>query len=34
MAGDWGTQHDENLHNLCFPPDVIRTMKLLRIRWM
>jgi hypothetical protein len=33
MVGGWRKLHNEELHNLYFPPDMIRLIKSMRMRW-
>jgi hypothetical protein len=33
LTGDWRKQHNEELHNLYFSPNIIRMIKSRRIRW-
>jgi hypothetical protein len=33
VMGDWRKLHDEELHNLYFSPNIIRTLKSRRMRW-
>jgi hypothetical protein len=33
VAGSWRRLHNEELHNLCTSPNIIRVMKCRRIRW-
>jgi hypothetical protein len=34
VAGGWRRLHNEELHNLYTSPDVIREIKLRRMRWV
>jgi hypothetical protein len=34
VIGGWRKLHNEELHNLYFPPYSIRTMKLGRMKWV
>jgi hypothetical protein len=34
LAGSWRKLQYEKLHNLNAPPDIIRVIKLRRMRWM
>jgi hypothetical protein len=33
VIGSWGKLHNEELHNLCCSPSIIRIMKSRRMRW-
>jgi hypothetical protein len=33
VTGDWRKLHNEELHNLCSLPSIIRMMKPRRMRW-
>jgi hypothetical protein len=33
VTGDWRKLHNEELHNLCFPPNIIIMTKSRRMRW-
>jgi hypothetical protein len=33
VTGGWRWLHNEQLHNLCYSPSIIRMMKLRRMRW-
>jgi hypothetical protein len=33
MTGDWRKLHNEELHNLYSSPNIIRMIKLRRMRW-
>jgi hypothetical protein len=33
MTGGWRKLHNEELHNLCFSPSIIRIIKSRRMRW-
>jgi hypothetical protein len=33
LIGCWRKLHEEEHHNLCCPPSVIRTMKSRKMRW-
>jgi hypothetical protein len=33
VTGDWRELHNEELHNLYSSPNIIRTIKSLRMRW-
>jgi hypothetical protein len=33
MIGGWRKMHNEELHNLCSSPSIIRMMKSRRINW-
>jgi hypothetical protein len=33
VMGDWRKLHNEELHNLCSSPSIIRVIKSRRIRW-
>jgi hypothetical protein len=33
IIGSWRKRHNEELHNMCSPPNVIRMIKSRRIRW-
>jgi hypothetical protein len=33
VAGDWRRLHNEELHNLCPSPSIIRVSKSRRVRW-
>jgi hypothetical protein len=33
VTGDWRKLHNEELHNLCTSPDIIRQVKSRRMRW-
>jgi hypothetical protein len=33
VTGDWRELHNEELHNLCSSPDIIRMIKSRRMRW-
>jgi hypothetical protein len=33
VMGDWRKLHNEELHNLCSSPDMIRMIKSRRMRW-
>jgi hypothetical protein len=34
VAGGWGRLHNEELHNLNASPNIIRVIKLRRMRWV
>jgi hypothetical protein len=34
VAGDWKRLHNEELHNLHTSPNIIRVMKLRRMKWV
>jgi hypothetical protein len=34
VAGGWRRLHNEELHNLCFSPDIIRVIQSRRMRWV
>jgi hypothetical protein len=34
VTGDWRKLHNEELHNLCCPPDIIRVIKSWRMSWV
>jgi hypothetical protein len=34
VAGDWRRLHNEELHNLNASPNIIRAIKIRRIRWV
>jgi hypothetical protein len=34
VAGDWRTQHNEELHNLYDSPNIVRMIKSRRMIWM
>jgi hypothetical protein len=33
VTGEWRKLHNEELHNLCSSPDIIRQVKSRRMRW-
>jgi hypothetical protein len=33
VTGDWRKLHNEELHNLCTSPNIIRMIKARRLRW-
>jgi hypothetical protein len=33
VMGEWRKLHNEELHNLCSSPDIIRQVKSRRMRW-
>jgi hypothetical protein len=33
MTGEWRKWHSEELHNLCSSPNIIKQIKLRRMRW-
>jgi hypothetical protein len=33
MAGGWRRLHNEELHNLCTSSNIVRVIKLRRVRW-
>jgi hypothetical protein len=33
VVGEWGRLHNEELHNLYTSPNIIRVIKLRRVRW-
>jgi hypothetical protein len=33
VTGDWRKLHNEELHNLCSSPDILRMIKSRRMRW-
>jgi hypothetical protein len=33
VTGDWRKLHNEELHNLYYPPNIIRMIKSRRMRW-
>jgi hypothetical protein len=33
VTGDWMKLHNEELHNLCSSPNIIRMIKSKRLRW-
>jgi hypothetical protein len=33
VTGDWRKLHNDELHNLYSSPNIIRTLKLKRVRW-
>jgi hypothetical protein len=33
VTGDWRKLHNEELHNLCSPPNIIRMIKSRRMGW-
>jgi hypothetical protein len=33
VTGDWRKLHNEELHNFYFSPNIIRMIKLRRMRW-
>jgi hypothetical protein len=34
VTGDWRKLHNEELHNLYSPPDIIRQVRSRRMRWI
>jgi hypothetical protein len=34
VTGDWRKLHNEELHNLYSSPNIIRMIKLMRMRWV
>jgi hypothetical protein len=34
VTGDWRKLHNEELHNLYFPTNIIRVIKSRRLRWV
>jgi hypothetical protein len=34
VTGGWRKLHNEELHNLCSPPSIIKLMKSRRMRWV
>jgi hypothetical protein len=33
VTGEWKKLHNEELHNVCSSPDIIRQVKSRRMRW-
>jgi hypothetical protein len=33
VTGDWRKLHNEELHNLCSSPSILRIIELRRMRW-
>jgi hypothetical protein len=34
VTGGWGKLHNEELHNMCFLPDIVRVFKSRTVRWV
>jgi hypothetical protein len=34
VAGGWRIPHNEELHDICASPDIIRMIKLRKTRWV
>jgi hypothetical protein len=34
VTGEWRQLHNEELHNLYFPPNIVRVLKSRRVRWV
>jgi hypothetical protein len=34
VMGGWRKQHNEELHDLCYSPNIIKMIKLRKMRWM